>query len=75
MDNEFTNYSSCTGCQDNTVEELTREEQAGFVEFGHREEVEGKLGTLTFSRLGVIVTTEDGKTKHRLIHDLSRSWG
>ena len=75
MDNEFTNYSSYTECQDKAVEELTREEQAGFVEFGPREELEGKLGTLTLSSIGVVVTTKDGKPKHRLIHDLSLSWG
>ena len=61
MDNEFTNYSSHTECQDKAVEELTREEQAGFVEFGPQQKMEDKLGTLTLSRIGVVVTTKDGK--------------
>ena len=73
MDNEFTNYSSYRECQEQAVAELTREEKAGFVEFGPRESLEQQLGPLTLSRIGVVVTTKDGKTKHRLIHDLSRS--
>ena len=73
MDNEFTNYRSYLECQDKAVEEPTREEQAGFVEFGPRREWEDQLGPLTLSRIGVVVTTKDGKTKHRFSHDLSRS--
>ena len=75
IDNEFTNYSSYTECQDKAVEELTREEQAGFVEFGPRADLEKKLGKMALSKIGVLVTTKEGKTKHRLIHDLSRAWG
>ena len=73
MDNEFTNYASYIECQDAAVEELNREEQAGFVEFGLRSQLEDKLGPLTLSKIGVVVTVKEGKTKHRLIHDLSRS--
>ena len=73
MDNEFTNYASYVECQDKAVEELSREEQAGFVEFGSRARLEDQLGPLTLSRIGVVVTTKEGNTKHRLIHDLSRS--
>ena len=75
MDSEFAHYSSYTECQDKAVEDLAREEQAGFVEFGPREDLGKSFGTLTLSTLGVVVTMKEGNTKHRLLHDLSRSWG
>ena len=74
MDSERGNYTSY---QENMAEadaQLRKELGAGYLRWAAtREELEKDLGELVLSRVGVIVSTKDGRRKLRLIHDLRRS--
>ena len=53
---------------------LQKERDQGWLEWASTEqELEARLGPVTYSRIGVVAKEKQGQPKLRLIHDLRRS--
>ena len=74
MSPDFTNGESFVDNEALAMEELRREEAAGFcISSEQRSDLEKRVGVLFPSKIAALVKEKDGRVNTRLIHDLRRS--